>query len=70
MVRMGATSLDIVEVVSTSMRALKVKVPRAALGELKCLDDLVTLLHRIHGETHGEAPVGAREGVAHEPRPA
>jgi acyl carrier protein len=46
MLAMGATSLDIVEIVSVSMRNLGVKVPRAALAELKCLDDLVDLLFR------------------------
>lgn len=47
MIDMGATSLDVVEVVSTSMRKLKVKVPRARLNDLNCLDDLVDLLTDI-----------------------
>jgi acyl carrier protein len=42
----GANSLDIVEVVSASMRELKVKVPRAELNKLTNLDGLVDLLHR------------------------
>lgn len=50
MLEMGATSLDIVEIVSVSMRKLQVKVPRAALSELKCLNDLVDLLHRVVSE--------------------
>ena len=41
---LGATSLDIVEVVSLSMRELKVKVPRAELGKLTNMDGLVDLL--------------------------
>jgi acyl carrier protein len=44
----GANSLDIVEVVSASMRELKIKVPRAELNKLTNLDGLVDLLHRIH----------------------
>jgi acyl carrier protein len=41
----GATSLDIVEIVSGSMRELRVKVPRTELARLKKIDDLVELLH-------------------------
>jgi len=44
----GANSLDVVEVVSASMRELKIKVPRAELNKLTNLDGLVDLLHRIH----------------------
>ncbi len=40
----GANSLDIVEVVSASMRELKVKVPRAELNKLTNIDALVDLL--------------------------
>lgn len=42
----GANSLDIVEVVSASMRELKIKVPRAELNKLTDIDGLVDLLHR------------------------
>jgi acyl carrier protein len=41
----GANSLDIVEVVSASMRELKVKVPRSELNKLSNIDGLVDLLH-------------------------
>lgn len=41
---LGANSLDIVEVVSCSMRELKVKVPRAELSKLTNIDGLVDLL--------------------------
>ena len=41
---LGANSLDIVEVVSLSMRELKVKVPRSELGKLQTIDALVDLL--------------------------
>jgi acyl carrier protein len=40
----GVNSLDMVEVVSRSMRELKVKVPRAELNKLTNIDDLVALL--------------------------
>ncbi|MGB8166129.1 MAG: phosphopantetheine-binding protein [Chthoniobacteraceae bacterium] len=41
----GANSLDIVEVVSLSMRELRVKIPRAELALLDNLDELVDTLH-------------------------
>lgn len=41
----GANSLDMVEVVSASMRELKVKIPRAELSKLTNIDGLVDLLH-------------------------
>lgn len=42
----GANSLDIVEIVSASMRELRVKVPRAELADIQNIDGLVDLLHR------------------------
>jgi acyl carrier protein len=44
---LGANSLDIVEVVSCSMRELKVKVPRSELSKLTNMDGLVDLLHSV-----------------------
>ena len=44
---MGANSLDIVEVVSLSMRELKVKVPRSELAKLTDIGGLVDLLHTV-----------------------
>mgnify|MGYP001283848488 FL=1 len=41
----GANSLDIVEVVSSSMRELKVKVPRSQLNTLTNINGLVDLLY-------------------------
>jgi acyl carrier protein len=41
---LGINSLDIVEVVSASMRQLKVKVPRSELSKLTNIDGLVDLL--------------------------
>jgi acyl carrier protein len=46
MKELGANSLDIVEVVSSSMRELKIKIPRSELARLQNLDGLVDLLHR------------------------
>ena len=43
---LGATSLDMVEVVSLAMRELNVKVPRPELNRLTNMDGLVDLLHK------------------------
>jgi acyl carrier protein len=43
---MGINSLDIVEVVSCSMRELKVKVPRSELSKLTNVNGLVDLLYQ------------------------
>ena len=42
---LGASSLDIVEVVSCSMRQLRVRIPRSELSTLKDIGGLVDLLH-------------------------
>jgi acyl carrier protein len=44
---LGANSLDIVEVVSRTMRELKIKVPRAELARLSNIDGLVDLLYEV-----------------------
>lgn len=36
----GANSLDMIEVVSTSMRELNIKIPRSELAELGNIDEL------------------------------
>jgi acyl carrier protein len=46
----GANSLDLVEVVSRSMRELKVKVPRAELNKLTNIDGLIDLFHKTMQE--------------------
>lgn len=46
MKELGANSLDIVEVVSCSMRELKVKIPRAELNKLTNINELVDLLYK------------------------
>jgi acyl carrier protein len=51
MKELGATSLDIVEIVSMSMRELKVKVPRGELSKLTDIGGLVELLHRVLAST-------------------
>ena len=47
---LGANSLDIVEVVSCSMRELRVKVPRSELKTLENIDALVNLLSKVVNE--------------------
>lgn len=46
MKELGANSLDIVEVVSSSMRELRIKIPRHELNQLENVDQLVDLLHQ------------------------
>lgn len=46
MVEYGASSLDIVEVVSSSMRELKVKIPRTELNNIKNLQGLVEIFYK------------------------
>ena len=41
----GANSLDIVDVVSSAMRELKVKVPRSELSKLTNMNGLVEILY-------------------------
>jgi polyketide biosynthesis acyl carrier protein len=47
---MGANSLDIVEVVSCTMRDLKIKVPRTELAKLTNVNELVDLLVKVANE--------------------
>ena len=41
---------DIVEVVSCTMRDLKIKVPRSELAQLTNVNELVDLLYKVAGE--------------------
>ena len=50
MKELGANSLDIVEIVSVSMRELKVKVPRSELSKLTNIGGLVDLLYQVATE--------------------
>lgn len=36
----GANSLDIIEVVSSSMRELKIRIPRSELADINTIDEL------------------------------
>jgi acyl carrier protein len=45
MMDQGAQSLDLVEIVSASMRELKVKVPRTQLREARNINELVDILY-------------------------
>lgn len=49
---LGANSLDIVEVVSCTMRDMKVKVPRSELSKLTNVNGLVDLLYQVAMEKH------------------
>lgn len=42
---LGANSLDIVEVVSLSMRELRIKIPRSELANLTNIDGLVDMFY-------------------------
>lgn len=44
---LGANSLDIVEIVSCTMRDLKVKVPRSELSKISNIQGLVDLLYDV-----------------------
>src|SRR5688572_10509560 len=59
---LGASSLDMVEVVSCSMRELKVRVPRAELSKLKDIGGLVDLLEQaaVGAGAAGAARAGGR----------
>ncbi len=59
MKELGANSLDIVEVVSSSMRELKIKIPRSELAKLQNLDGLVDLLHRTAQEKEAGQPAAS-----------
>ena len=43
----GTSSLDIVEIVNSSLRELKIKVPRTQLADLMKINDLVDLLTQV-----------------------
>ena len=43
----GLSSLDTVEIVSASMRELKIRVPRTELAQLANIDQLVDLFVRV-----------------------
>ncbi len=51
----GATSLDMVEVVSASMRELRVKIPRSELNDIANIDGLVDALYAAWQEKNSAA---------------
>lgn len=53
----SASSLDIVEVVSASMRELQIKIPRTRLAEIKNINGLVNLFHEVKNESPASQPV-------------
>lgn len=44
MLDLGANSLDIVEIVSNTMRELEIKVPRDELGKINTMEGLVDIM--------------------------
>jgi acyl carrier protein len=46
----NASSLDIVEIVSSSMRELQIRIPRTQLANLKNINDLVDLFYAVKNE--------------------
>jgi acyl carrier protein len=50
MVEYGASSLDIVEVVSASMRELGIKIPRTRLSQVKNINGLVALFSEVKSQ--------------------
>jgi acyl carrier protein len=58
MKEIGANSLDIVEIVSSSMRELKVKVPRSELAKLQNIQELVDLLYQVLEQQTPQATAG------------
>jgi acyl carrier protein len=55
LVEVGANSLDVVEIVSLSMRELKVKVPREELMKVESFDGLIDLLYSAVQEREANA---------------
>ena len=60
----GASSLDLVEIVSYSMRDLGISVPRTEFAEVENIDQLVDVLarHVTAGTGAAGLPKGWREG--------
>ena len=50
---LGADSIDVVEIVSDSMRALNVKIDRTKLDSAQNIGGLLDLLEQAVAETHG-----------------
>nr|AGH69805.1 acyl carrier protein [Nostoc sp. 'Peltigera membranacea cyanobiont'] len=50
MAEYGTSSLDIVEIVNSSLRELKIKVPRTQIANLMNINDLVDMLTKVKNE--------------------
>jgi acyl carrier protein len=50
----GASSLDVIEMLSNSMRQLKLKIPRTELGHIKNIEELVDTFYQ-YANNKGEA---------------
>jgi acyl carrier protein len=57
MAEYSASSLDIVEVVSASMRELKIKIPRTRLAEVKNMNGLVDMFYQVQNAAPAAEPV-------------
>jgi polyketide biosynthesis acyl carrier protein len=57
MAEYSASSLDIVEVVSASMRELKIKIPRTRLADVKNMNGLVDLFYQVKNAAPDVQPV-------------
>lgn len=60
MIEYGANSLDLMEIVSSSLRELGLKVPRTEMADLRNIDDFVELLWR-HQSAKYQAAAGDGE---------
>ncbi|MGH2414366.1 MAG: phosphopantetheine-binding protein [Microcystaceae cyanobacterium] len=49
-VQYGGSSLDIVEIVSSIIRQLQIKIPRTQLADMNSINDLVDLLTKVKNE--------------------
>jgi acyl carrier protein len=50
MVDLGANSLDIVEIVSNTMRELQIKVPREELAKINTMEGLVDIMTQFKNQ--------------------
>jgi acyl carrier protein len=51
MLELGASSLDIVEIVSAAMRELQIRIPRTRLAKLNNIDELVDVFYQTKSAT-------------------
>jgi polyketide biosynthesis acyl carrier protein len=51
MLDLGANSLDIVEIVSNTLRDLQIKIPREELGKINSMEGLVDMMTEYKNKT-------------------